>query len=68
MAVEREIQDLRERLSQVEEWNSRREQIEGELAKVWVESGEALKPPSYAEATTNPVVEEKRPIEPPVKS
>lgn len=50
MQVERELQDLRERLSQVEEWKRRREEIEKELAQVWTESGDVpLSPPPYDE-------------------
>lgn len=48
MQVERELQELRERLSQVEEWKKRRDDIEKELAQVWTEGGEApLDPPRY---------------------
>lgn len=47
MHVERELADLRERLSKVEEWKLRREEIERELAQVWVEGGETLHPPPY---------------------
>lgn len=50
MHVERELQELRERLAKVEEWKRRRDEIEKELAQVWVEGGEGLPPPSYAEA------------------
>jgi ATP-binding cassette subfamily D (ALD) long-chain fatty acid import protein len=49
MVVEKELQDLRERLSQVEEWKARREAIEKELAKVWVEDGDNLDPPPYVQ-------------------
>ncbi|KAH6657736.1 ABC transporter transmembrane region 2-domain-containing protein [Truncatella angustata] len=49
MQVERELQDLRERLSQVEQWKHRREEIEKQLAQVWTEGGEPLSPPSYVE-------------------
>lgn len=47
MQVERELQDLRERLSKVEEWKQRREEIERDLANVWTEGGESLSPPPY---------------------
>ncbi|CAK7268913.1 ATP-binding cassette long-chain fatty acid transporter pxa1 [Sporothrix epigloea] len=48
--VERELHELRERLAQVETWRARRAAIEGELAQVWVEGGEApLPPPPYVE-------------------
>jgi ATP-binding cassette subfamily D (ALD) long-chain fatty acid import protein len=47
MHVERELQDLRERLAQVEKWKARREEVEQELAKVWVEGGDDLTPPPY---------------------
>ncbi|KAI0517134.1 ABC transporter transmembrane region 2-domain-containing protein [Xylaria bambusicola] len=48
MQVERELQELRERLSQVDQWRQRREEIEKELAQVWTEKNDApLDPPSY---------------------
>ena len=48
MAVEKELQDLRERLRQVEEWTARRDAIEKELSEVWVAGGtEPLPPPAY---------------------
>ncbi|KAI0178757.1 ABC transporter transmembrane region 2-domain-containing protein [Hypoxylon sp. FL1284] len=50
MQVERELQELHERLSQVEEWKQRREEIERELAQVWVEGDASLDPPSYVES------------------
>lgn len=51
MNVERELQELRERLAHVEQWKARREEIETELAKVWIEGGDDhLPPPAYAEA------------------
>ena len=49
MVVEKELQDLRERLSQVEEWKARHEAIEKELARVWVEGGDGLDPPPYVQ-------------------
>ncbi|KAI1165677.1 ABC transporter transmembrane region 2-domain-containing protein [Nemania serpens] len=50
MQVERELQELRERLWQVEQWKQRREEIEKELAQVWTEKNEApLDPPPYVE-------------------
>ncbi|KAI8955535.1 ABC transporter transmembrane region 2-domain-containing protein [Xylaria longipes] len=50
MQVERELQELRERLSQVEQWRQRREEIEKELAQVWTEKNDApLNPPPYIE-------------------
>ncbi|KAM7224567.1 peroxisomal long-chain fatty acid import protein 2 [Rhypophila decipiens] len=50
MHVERELQELHERLAQVEKWKARRDDIEKELAKVWVEGGEDLSPPPYVQA------------------
>ncbi|KAJ8119176.1 hypothetical protein ONZ43_g3830 [Nemania bipapillata] len=48
MQVERELQELHERLSQVEKWRQRREEIEKELAQVWTEKSDApLDPPPY---------------------
>lgn len=53
MHVERELQELRERLAKVEEWKKRRDEIEAELAQVWVEGGDdSLPPPAYAEEGT----------------
>jgi ATP-binding cassette subfamily D (ALD) long-chain fatty acid import protein len=49
MHVERELQELRERLSQVEKWKARHEEIEKELSKVWVEGGDEIAPPPYVE-------------------
>lgn len=40
MAVERELQELREQLAQVDEWKRRHAEIESELAKVWVSGGD----------------------------
>ncbi|GAW21245.1 hypothetical protein ANO14919_107630 [Xylariales sp. No.14919] len=52
MQVERELQELRERLSQVEQWRQRREEIEKELAQVWTEKNDGpLDPPPYVENT-----------------
>ncbi|XXH05692.1 hypothetical protein Hte_012127 [Hypoxylon texense] len=51
MQVERELQELHERLSQVEQWKQRREEIEKELAQVWVEGdASSLDPPPYVES------------------
>jgi ATP-binding cassette subfamily D (ALD) long-chain fatty acid import protein len=49
MGVEKELQELRKRLDNVEGWKRRREEIESELNKVWVASGE-LAPPPYQES------------------
>jgi ATP-binding cassette, subfamily D (ALD), peroxisomal long-chain fatty acid import protein len=49
MQVEKELQELRERLAQVEEWKKRRDEIETELSAVWTDQGEILKAPTYAE-------------------
>ncbi|KAF3057221.1 Peroxisomal long-chain fatty acid import protein 2 [Daldinia childiae] len=54
MQVERELQELRERLSQVEQWKQRHEEIEKELAQVWVEGDASLDPPPYVENTAEP--------------
>ena len=56
MGVERELQELAARLGQVEEWKRRRQQIEKELARVWVK-GEELPPPSYIDSI--PTVKER---------
>jgi ATP-binding cassette subfamily D (ALD) long-chain fatty acid import protein len=49
MGVERELHELREKLKKVQEWESRKKEIEGELEKVWTEGGEVLDPPTYVE-------------------
>jgi ATP-binding cassette subfamily D (ALD) long-chain fatty acid import protein len=49
MQVEKELQELRERLAQVEEWKKRRDEIETELSAVWTDQGEILEAPTYAE-------------------
>lgn len=49
MHVERELQDLRERLAQVEQWKARHDEIEEELGRVWVEGGGEVAPPAYVE-------------------
>lgn len=48
-SVEKELAELRERLSKVEEWKERRKEVEAELAKVWVQGGAELAPPPYVE-------------------
>ncbi|OCL12978.1 hypothetical protein AOQ84DRAFT_372595 [Glonium stellatum] len=50
-SVEKELHELRERLAKVEEWKKRRQEIEDELNKVWVESGEELPPPAYSQSS-----------------
>ncbi|KAK0274281.1 ATP-binding cassette long-chain fatty acid transporter pxa1 [Friedmanniomyces endolithicus] len=50
-SVEKELQELRERLSQVEQWKERRKEIEEELGKVWIagegkEAGEVEEEPT----------------------
>lgn len=54
--VEKELAELRERLAKVEGWKQRREEIESELNRVWIEregegkgEGEELAPPPYLE-------------------
>ncbi|KAL9022205.1 MAG: hypothetical protein Q9185_000605 [Variospora sp. 1 TL-2023] len=50
VGVEREVQALREKLGRVEEWRRRKEEIERELARVWVSGEEEeLPPPAYLE-------------------
>lgn len=58
MGVEKELQELRKRLDNVEIWKRRREEIESELNKVWVASGE-LAPPSYQESVEQQVSSEQ---------
>ncbi|KFH46454.1 Peroxisomal long-chain fatty acid import protein-like protein [Hapsidospora chrysogenum ATCC 11550] len=51
LQMEKELQDLRQRLAQVDEWKRRRGEIEDELAAVWTGAGESLPAPSYTEVT-----------------
>lgn len=57
MQVEKELQELRERLSKVDEWKARRQAIDEELAAVWTDQGEVLDAPAYAEEEEAVVVE-----------
>ena len=52
LGVEKELAELRARLAKVEEWKTRRNEIEEELGKVWVEGKEVqeLPPPPYLES------------------
>ncbi|KAJ9668500.1 ATP-binding cassette long-chain fatty acid transporter pxa1 [Coniosporium apollinis] len=52
-SVEKELHELRERLQSVEEWKRRRQEIEDELSRVWVEGGDELAPPAYEEEGRN---------------
>lgn len=47
MQVEKEVQELRERLAEVDGLKKRRNEIEEELASVWTENKERLVAPSY---------------------
>lgn len=47
LEVERELQELRECLEKVPDWLSRKNEIEKELSKVWLEGGEELEKPAY---------------------
>lgn len=46
-SVEKELAELREHLAKVEEWKVRRQEIEDELNRVWVEGDRELAPPPY---------------------
>lgn len=58
LQVEKELQELRERLAQVDEWKRRRDEIERELAAVWTDKGERLDAP---EGTEQPEADGPRP-------
>lgn len=49
MQVEKEVQELRERLAEVDELKKRRDAIELELASVWTDKGETLAAPEYTQ-------------------
>ncbi|KAL1891763.1 ATP-binding cassette long-chain fatty acid transporter pxa1 [Ceratocystis pirilliformis] len=58
MQVEKEIQELRKQLGQVEQWKERHAQLEAELADVWTDRGEFLDAPEYLEREANAAVDE----------
>ena len=62
MQVERELQVIRERLAQVDEWKRRRDEVEAELARVWVDGGDALDAPGYVGVEEEKEVEEEEVI------
>ncbi|KAF1808216.1 hypothetical protein P152DRAFT_405912 [Eremomyces bilateralis CBS 781.70] len=62
--VEKELLELKERISRVEEMKRRRQEIEQELNKVWVEGGDELSPPPYAEKVEENKDEEAAPYDP----
>lgn len=47
MQAERERAEIRDRLSKVDEWKLRRDAVEAELARVWVDGGDMLDAPEY---------------------
>lgn len=49
MQVEKEVQELRERLAEVDELKKRRDEIELELASVWTDKGDSLAAPEYTQ-------------------
>ena len=50
--MEKELAELRERLAKVEEWKRRKQEIDEELNRVWVEGGDELAPPAYVATAT----------------
>lgn len=61
--MEKELHELRERSSKVEEWKQRRKDIEDELNKVWVagkDQGGELEAPEYVEEREAPESIEER--------
>ncbi|KAF2268205.1 hypothetical protein CC78DRAFT_455470 [Lojkania enalia] len=63
-SVEKELHELRERLAKVEEWKQRKQEIEAELNKVWLEGGDELAPPPYVEERRVEVDSEISPTDP----
>jgi ATP-binding cassette subfamily D (ALD) long-chain fatty acid import protein len=57
--VEKEIAELKERLTKVEEWKRRKKEIENELAQVWVDGGTVLEAPTYVKDEQNIVDDEQ---------
>lgn len=46
-SVEKELQELRARLSEIDNLKKRRAEIDDELAKVWIEGGKELEKPAF---------------------
>ncbi|KAK3201771.1 hypothetical protein GRF29_164g622932 [Pseudopithomyces chartarum] len=59
-SVEKELAELRERLAQVEEWKKRKQEIDEELNRVWLEGGDELAPPAYAEKEIDAPTEQEQ--------
>jgi ATP-binding cassette, subfamily D (ALD), peroxisomal long-chain fatty acid import protein len=53
--VARELQELRGRLTQVEQWKRRYEWIEKDLANVWADGGDGLLPNAYEEGKSRKI-------------
>ena len=49
LGVEKELEELRERLAQVETWKKRRAEIDDELSQVMLKDGQQLPEPDYVE-------------------
>lgn len=64
LGVEKELQELRKRLSQVEEWKRRREEIEAELKKVLIEGSEGdLALPPYFDGESHEEAAREKPFD-----
>ncbi|GAB0137676.1 hypothetical protein EsDP_00005933 [Epichloe bromicola] len=57
MQVEKEVQELRQRLAVVGELKKRRDEIEQELSSVWTDKGETLAAPTYTQGVPEQEVE-----------
>jgi len=55
--VEKELQELRARLSEIDNLKKRRGEIDDELAKVWIEGGKELEKPAFVQPEGQPEVE-----------
>jgi ATP-binding cassette subfamily D (ALD) long-chain fatty acid import protein len=60
MGVEKELLELKEKLTKVQEWEQREAEIEEQLGKVWVEGADVLDPPSYLDEAAVKENEEQR--------
>ncbi|KAI4102967.1 MAG: hypothetical protein L6R37_004117 [Teloschistes peruensis] len=57
VGVEREVQGLREKLEKVDGWRKRKEEIDRELGKVWVDGEGELQAPDYIAGEEEQVLE-----------
>lgn len=56
--MEKELQELRARLTEIDDLKKRRAEIDDELARVWIEGGKELDTPAFVQPEEPPGVED----------